>query len=122
GMRGGGCRPMAAASSFRNEALFVWRLYASSASEPAPVEFLQIGVSAGEREIDVVEHAGIVRAGLPRCTGHQPLGKCRDRGSIVVVEARAMAWAMRMPLGSRGWGVRRVVLCVRLRERVGDEP
>ena len=35
-------------------------------SQPAPVEILKIGVSAGERQIDVIEHARIERARLAR--------------------------------------------------------
>ena len=61
--------------------------------EAAAVEVLLVGVGAGQRKIDVVEHAGIARARLARCAGHQPFGKGRDRRRILVVEEGAMALA-----------------------------
>src|SRR5712692_3737751 len=91
-------------------------------SQPAPVEILQIFVGTGERQIDVIEHARIARAGLARCAGQEPLGERRNDGGIVVVEEGAMPRAMRMRLRSRGWGVCYLVLLVRLGERVGHEP
>ena len=63
--------------------------------EPAPVEILQVGIGAGEREIDVVEHVGIGRARLARRARHQPLGERRDGARIVVVEEGAVAAAHR---------------------------
>jgi hypothetical protein len=65
-------------------------------SQSAPVKILQIGVGAGERQIDIVEHAGIERAGLSGCPGHQPFGEGSNRRGIFVVEERAMAGARRM--------------------------
>src|SRR5947209_4102585 len=64
--------------------------------QPATVEILQIGVGAGERQIDVVEHSGIARARLARCPGHEPLGEGRNRGGIVAVEERAKSLAVRL--------------------------
>src|SRR4051794_32263000 len=62
-------------------------------SQAAPVEILQIGVGAGEPQIDVVEDAGIERARLSGRSRHQPFGEGGNRRGIFVVEERAMAGA-----------------------------
>ena len=89
--------------------------------EPAPVEVLQVLVGAGEREIDVVEHARVERARLARRAGHQPLGEGRDGGGVVGIEERAVSGAGWMPVNG---GLRRaavlMVLC--LCERCRDRP
>src|SRR5262249_20061562 len=67
--------------------------------EAAAVEVLLVGIGAGERKIDVVEDAGVARARLARCAGHQPLGEGRDRRRILFVEEGAMALASVMGVG-----------------------
>ena len=69
--------------------------------EAAPIEFLLVRVGAGEREIDVVEHAGIGRARLARRAGHQPLGECLDGAAVVIVEERAVRRRSSAPSRSR---------------------
>ena len=64
--------------------------------QAAPVEILQLGVSAGEREINVIEHVGVARSRLAGRAGHDPFGKRRDRGGVGMVEERAMLAAARM--------------------------
>ena len=59
-------------------------------SQAAPVKILQIGVSAGEREIDVIEDVGVARSRLAGRAGHEPFGERGDRGGVGVVEERAM--------------------------------
>ena len=61
--------------------------------EPAPVEVLLVRIGAGEREIDVVEHAGVERARLARRARHQPFGEGRDGRGFVGVEERAVSGA-----------------------------
>ena len=90
-------------------------------SQAAPVEVLLIGISAGQGEIDVVEHSGIACAGLARSAGHQPLGESRDRGRIVIIEERAMAAGMRVRLRRAGGRVGRRVMLPGLRQGVGYE-
>ena len=58
--------------------------------QTAPVEILKIGVGSGQSEINVIEHARIARTRLARCSRHEPLCERRNRGSLVVVEERAM--------------------------------
>jgi len=65
-------------------------------SEAPPIEILLIGIGAGQREVDVIEHATIARARLARRAGHEPLGEGRDRGGILGVEERAEPAAVRM--------------------------
>jgi hypothetical protein len=72
--------------------------------EAAAVEILLVGIGAGESEVDVVEHAGIARARLARRARHQPLGECRDRCRIVIVEEGTVAFAAVMAMG----GIRRL--------------
>jgi hypothetical protein len=61
--------------------------------EPAPIEILLAGISAGQRKIDVIEHTGVAGARLAGCSGHQPLGEFRNRNGKLVIEERAVrAW------------------------------
>ena len=88
-------------------------------SEPAPVEILQVGVGAGEREIDVVEHVGVARSGFAGRAGHEAFGERGDRGGVGVVEERAVlaaCWVLRA--GSCGASFHLLVI---LGDRVGDE-
>ena len=61
--------------------------------QAAAIEILQVGIGAGEREIDVVEHVGIGRARLAGRARHQPLGERGDGVRVVVVEERAVMLA-----------------------------
>ena len=90
-------------------------------SEPAPVEILEVGVGAGEREIDVIEHPSITGARLLWRSGHQPFGERGDRLGIGVVEERAMPIAVRMHVCGR-WGSRRCGRRVGLSGRLGQQP
>jgi hypothetical protein len=87
-------------------------------SKTAPVEILKIGVSARERQIDVVEHSCFTRARLIRPTWHQPFGKRRQGGGIVVVEEGSMLSAAWMLMG-RGIGL---LVLLKLGVRLGHEP
>src|SRR6516225_1674822 len=58
-------------------------------SEPAPVEILKIGVSAREREIDIVENSSVACARPAWRARHQALGERRDRGGLFFVKERA---------------------------------
>src|SRR5207253_8326357 len=79
-------------------------------SKAAPVEILKIGVCAGERQINVIEHPRVACARLAGRTRHETFSECRDCRSIVVIEERAMplagrmrlSWRSILPLG-RGW-------------------
>src|SRR5712671_4082421 len=73
--------------------------------EPAPVEILKVGVSAGESQVDIVEHSGVVRARLVRRTRHQALRKRRNRDGIVVIEEGSMFSAAWMLMSGR-WTLR----------------
>jgi len=53
---------------------------------PAPVEILQVRIGAGEREIDIVEDAGVAGAGLAGSARHEPLDERRNRRGVVAVE------------------------------------
>ena len=89
-------------------------------SQAAPVEILQLGVGAGEREIDVIEHVRVARSRFAGRAGHEPFGKRRDRGGVGVVEERAMLAAARMlRAGSCGAALHLLVI---LGDRVGHEP
>ena len=87
-------------------------------SEPAPVEILKIGVGAGERQVDVIEHPRIARTRLVGRAGHEPLGERGNRGGIFVVEERAVLDDIRVRLGRRGRARFRALL-VSLRKRAG---
>jgi hypothetical protein len=89
--------------------------------QPAPIEILLIGIGTRERQIDVVEHARILGAGLSGRAGHEPLGECRYGGSIVVIEERAIRRAMRMRLGRGSGAVGRRMRWMRLRDGVGHQ-
>src|SRR5258706_10181322 len=78
-------------------------------SQPAPVEILKVGVSAGESQVDIVEHSGVVRARLVRRTRHQALRERRNRDGIVVIEKGSMFSAAWMLMSGR-WTLRLLVL------------
>ena len=59
-------------------------------SQAAAVEILQVGVSTGQREIDVIQDAGIAGAGLAGRAGHEAFGERRDRRGVGMVEECAV--------------------------------
>src|SRR5882762_8123191 len=89
--------------------------------KPAAIEVLEIGVSTGEREIDVVEYTGVARPRLARRAGHQLLGQRRYRQGIGIVEECAMLCTIRMRL-RRGLRADLPVVIGILGERLGCEP
>src|SRR5215470_2039952 len=89
--------------------------------KPAAIEVLEIGVSTGEREIDVVKYSGVARPRLARRAGHQLLGQRRYRQGIGIVEECAMLWTIRVRL-RRGLRADLLSLIGILGERLGCEP
>ena len=73
--------------------------------QPTPIEILLVGIGAGEREIDVIEHARIRAPGLPGAPGISRSANAATV-AVVVIEEGAVPRAMRMRLG-RGSGCRR---------------
>src|SRR5262249_28229749 len=59
--------------------------------EAAAVEVLHVAVRAGEREVDVVEHADLARPGRAGSGRPDPFGEGPDGGGVLVVEERAVA-------------------------------
>src|ERR1700722_11282305 len=86
----------------------------------ARIEVLLSGVGAGERKVDVVEHA---RLGCARLAGRrrpQPLRERRHGGGVVVVEKGAVALGRAHGLGGgRRRHMRRVILRARLGREAG---
>jgi len=81
--------------------------------EPTPVEILQVGISAGERQIDVIEHTSIARSRLARRTRHHTFGERRHRLCIGIIEECAMPFAIRVHVRrgrSSGFGMMRMCL------------
>ena len=87
--------------------------------EAAAVEILQLGVSAGESEIDVIEYIRVARSRLVGRAGHEAFGERGDRGGIGVVKERAMLAAAGM-LRARSCGAAFHVLVI-LGDRVRHE-
>ena len=58
--------------------------------EALPVEILLLEIGASEREIDIVGHIGLSRAGKPRPCGKQPFREGDDGGVIIIVEKCAL--------------------------------
>ena len=75
------------------------------ARKPASIEILQVGIGAGEREIDVVGDARVVCAGLAGRARHDALGEGRDGGGIVVIEEGSVSADLGMRGGRVGGGI-----------------
>src|SRR4029077_1600915 len=87
--------------------------------QAAPVEILQLGISARKREIDVIEHVSVARSRLAMRAGHDSFRERSDCGGIGMVEEGAMLCAA----GMRCAGSRYATfhLLVILRDRVRHE-
>src|SRR3984893_6566815 len=85
------------------------RLFVSSAairielSKPAPVEILQIGVRAGQGQVNVVEYARFVSSGFARRAGHEAFGEGGTDRRLIVIKERAMLNRGRMRLSGGGY-------------------
>ncbi len=79
--------------------------------EPGAVEILKIGIGAGERQIDVVDHSSVIRSGFAWRSRHEPLREGCHRRGLLIIEKRAMLHGV----GVRLFGC----LLLRLGERLG---
>ncbi len=58
--------------------------------EPGAIEILKIGIGAGERQIDVVDHSSVIRSGFAWRSWHEPLSEGCNRRGLLIIEKRAM--------------------------------
>src|SRR5207253_208440 len=88
-------------------------------SEAAPVKVLKVGIGAGERQINVVEHTRVTPTGLAGGPGHQAFRECGNRGALLIIEECAMLNRGGMRLTGSG-SVLMLLECLSV--NVGDEP